>query len=43
VQSVPLGDASVVLEISLPPDPRLPSHDGWALEQKIVYRFVPAP
>lgn len=43
VQSVPLGDASVVLEISLPSDPRLPSHDGWALEQKIVYRFVPAP
>jgi len=43
VQSIPLGDDSVVLEINLPPDPRLPSHDGWALEQKIVYRFVPTP
>ena len=43
VQSIPIGDGSVVLEINLPPDPRLPSHDGWALEQKIVYRFVPAP
>jgi hypothetical protein len=43
VQSVPLGDPAVVLEISLPPDPRLPSHDGWALEQTIVYRFVPVP
>jgi glycosyltransferase involved in cell wall biosynthesis len=41
VQSTPIGDASVVLEINLPPDPRLPSHDGWALEQKIIYRFVP--
>lgn len=43
VQSIPLGDRAVVLEISLPPDPRLPSHDSWALEQKIVYRFVPTP
>ena len=43
VQSVPIGDDNVVLEISLPPDPRLPSHDGWTLEQKIVYRFVARP
>jgi len=43
VQSTPLGDRAVVLEISLPPDPRLPSHDGWALEQTIVYRFLPTP
>jgi glycosyltransferase involved in cell wall biosynthesis len=43
VQSVPVGDGSVVLEINLPPDPRLPSHDGWALEQQVVYRFVPRP
>ena len=43
VQSIPIGDGSIVLEINLPPDPRLPSHDGWALEQKIIYRFVPTP
>lgn len=43
VESVPIGDGNVVLEINLPPDARLPAHDGWALEQKIIYRFVPRP
>lgn len=43
VQAVPPGAPNPTLEIALPSDPRVPSEPDWALEHKLVYRFVRRP
>ena len=40
VSAIPVGASTAVLEISLPSDLRIPSPPEWALEHKIVYRFL---
>jgi hypothetical protein len=43
VAAVPMETTNTVLEVSLPVDPRLPSHPDWVLEHKLIYRFLRAP
>jgi len=40
VAAIPAGAPEAVLEVNLPSEPRIPSLPEWALEHKLVYRFL---